>query len=100
MPRNLMIAKSVLCDSDGSDDSSGGFHGIGGWTPSDRTLRKHVPKEIKQENYQRKEQESASPEKRAKSDSFAMEEFNFADDGSLEDFDGESPENYEARYQN
>ena len=49
-------------------------------------------KEIKQEKHQREEQESASPAKKARSESFEMEDFNFADDGSLEDIYGESPD--------
>ena len=49
-----MIAKSGLHDSDGSDDSSVEFYGNGGWTASDRTLRKHVPKEIKKKNIKEK----------------------------------------------
>ena len=42
-----MIEKSGIHDSDVSDESDGDFQGSGGWTPNYRTLREHVPKEIK-----------------------------------------------------
>jgi hypothetical protein len=48
-----MFAKSGIPNSDCSDDTDSEFHGSVGYTPNDRTLRKHVNKEINQEKTSR-----------------------------------------------
>jgi hypothetical protein len=84
-----MFAKTGIPDpeSDGSHDSDSEFLGsCAGWTPNDRTLRKHVPKDIKQEKHQRDETLGASPAKRAKSDPIEIYDFYLDDGDNIEDF--------------
>jgi hypothetical protein len=87
-----MFAKTGIPDpeTDCSDDTGSEFQGSGGYTLNDRTLRKHVYKEIKQEKHQREEKVSASPAKRAKSEPFEIEDFNFDGKGNMEDFDADN----------
>jgi len=84
-----MFAKTGIPDpeTDCSDDTDSEFQGSGGYTPNDRTLRKHVFKEIKQEKHQREERVSASPAKRAKSEPFEVGDFDFDGEDNMEDFD-------------
>jgi len=87
-----MFAKSGIRDTDCSDDTDSEFQGSCGWTPNDRTLRKHVNKEIKHKTHQREEKVSASPAKRAKSEPFAIEDFYFDNEMPMENFNGDSPD--------
>jgi hypothetical protein len=86
-----MLAKTGIPDpeTDGSDDSDSEFLGsCAGWTPNDRSLRKHVPKDMKQEKHQRDMTLGASPAKRAKSDPIEIDDFDLDDGENIEDFDG------------
>ncbi len=74
-------------ETDGSDDTDSDFQGSGGYTLNDRTLRKHVFKEIKQEKHQRDKTLGASPAKRAKSEPIEIDDFDLDDEGNMEDFD-------------
>jgi hypothetical protein len=87
-----MFAKTGIPDSetDYSDVTDSEFQGSGGYTPNDRTLRKHVYQEIKQEKHQREERVSISPAKRAKSEPFEIEDFNFDGKDNMEDFDADN----------
>jgi hypothetical protein len=53
-----MFAKTGIPDpeTDGSDDTDSEFQGSGGYTPNDRTLRKHVFMEINKKNIREKRQ--------------------------------------------
>ena len=84
-----MFAKTGIPDpeTDGSDDTDRDFQGSGGYTPNDRTLRKHAFKEIKQEKHQRDETLNASPAKRAMSDPIEIDDFDLTDEDNIEDFD-------------
>ena len=84
-----MFAKTWIPDpeTDGSDDTESEFQGSGGYTLNDRTLRKHVFKEIKQGKHQRDETLNASPAKRAKSEPFEIDDFDLDDEDNIEDFD-------------
>jgi hypothetical protein len=84
-----MFAKTDIPDpeTDGSDDSDSEFLGsCAGRTPNDRSLRKHVLKDIKQEKHQRDETPGASPAKRAKSDLIEIDDFDLDDGDNIEDF--------------
>jgi hypothetical protein len=50
-------------------------------------LRKHTPKDIKQEKHQRDKTLGASPAKRAKSDLIEIDDFDLDDEDNIEDFD-------------
>ena len=50
-------------------------------------MRKHVPKDIKQEKHQRDETLGSSPAKRAKSDPIEIDDFDLDDEDNIEDFD-------------
>jgi hypothetical protein len=85
-----MFAKTGISDpeTDGSDDTDSEFLGsCAGWTPNDRSLRKHAPKDIKQEKHQRDETLGTSPAKRAKSDTIEIDDFDLDDEDNIEDFD-------------
>jgi len=85
-----MFAKTGIPDpeTDGSDDTGSELLGsCAGWTPNDRSLRKHEPKDIKQEKHQRDETLGASPAKRAKSDPIEIDDFYLNDEDNIEDFD-------------
>jgi hypothetical protein len=86
------LAKTGICDSDCSDDTDSEFQGSSSWAPNDRTLRLHVPKDIKQEKHQRDEKVSISPAKKAKSVPFEVDEFYFDNEIPMEDFDGYNPD--------
>jgi hypothetical protein len=77
-----MFAKTGIPDpeTDGSDDTDSDFQGSGGYTLNDRTLRKHVFKEIKQEKHQRDKTLGASPAKRAKSEPIEIDDFDLDDE--------------------
>jgi hypothetical protein len=85
-----MFAKTGIPDleTDGSDDTDSEFLGSGGYTLNDRTLRKHVPKDIKQEKQKRDEKVSVPPAKKAKSELFKVDECYFNNEMPMEDFDG------------
>ncbi len=82
-----MFAKTGIPDpeTDGSDDTDSEFLGSCGWTPNDRTLRKHANKDIKQEKHQRDETLGASPATRAKSDLIEIDDFDLDDEDNIED---------------
>jgi len=86
-----MFAKTGIPDpeTDGSDDTDSEILGsYAGWTPNDRSLRKHVSKDnIKQEKHQRDKTLGASPAKRAKSDPIEIDDFDLDDEDNIEDFD-------------
>ncbi len=72
----------------GSDDSDSEFLGsCAGWTPNDRSLRKYVPKDIKQEKHQRDKTLGTFPAKRAKSDPIEIDDFDLGDEDNIKDFD-------------
>jgi hypothetical protein len=85
-----MFAKTGIPDpeTDGSDDTDSEFQGSGGYALNDRTLRKHIFKEIKLEKHQREETVSASPAKRAKSEPIEIDDFDFDGEDNTEDYNG------------
>jgi hypothetical protein len=85
-----MFAKTGTPDPEAgcSDDSDSEFLGsCAGWTPNDRSLRKYVPKDIKQEKHQRDKTLGTFPAKRAKSDPIEIDDFDLDDGDNIEDFD-------------